>query len=648
MPRRRNKEISYYGRFTLGNFLDWAVTLGLGGILGYGILFLGGVRPETNIPVFVLLSVVLALHGLWLAVDAESPRRLSPVPFLFLPLLIWIGVSAFWLSPAPWRGQYEFLHAFAAFAVFWVLLNNVRTRSHLWALIILVLVPVAFSVLLAFYQYFQSPNRILGDGSGQALMLDPVFAGQATGTFADPNSFVTLLVLLLPVLFVSAAAPRFPWIIRLFCGYSAVMFVLAALFAQVYWPLFIAVPCIAAVCWFSFRTVGRRIVWALVISFTVVLVAGVLFLLHPGFREGALGAFVLEGEAGRLATWLEALRIGLDHPVAGAGAGGFQFLFGQSPRVATSVLPATPHNDFLLVFSQLGAVGLLLFIVPVLLVSGRAYRTWRSQPYRLRQAGGTGYKMPPARFFISAALAGLFGYGLCMLFAFPFHVPALTLLGTFFFAILVKNSFERSIVIPASGPARLAYFLAAALLGFLFQYHALPLLRAQGQELTARQRLEQVVERQLHLSGDPALLAEVIERFEEAVAADPSNADSWIGLSAARCQQVYRDPTSYRRIADAALDAAARALEIADRYWRAWAQYGVALALRGDAAAAGEAFARAVEIAPNNSNALYYRAAFLAQDAARRGEALELVGRSLEIHPDSRPARRLQQLLRIP
>ncbi len=647
-PSRKNKHIEYYGRFTFANFLDWTITFGLCGIIGHTTLFLGGVRPETNIPAFVLLGAVLGLHGLWLAVDGESPKRISRIPFFFLPLLIWMGVSALWLSPAPWRGQIEFIHACAAFAFFWVLVNNVRTRSHLWTLILLSLVPAAFSVLLGFFQYFQSPNKVLGDGTGLPLMLDPAFSGQASGTFADPNSFVTLIILLFPVLFVATAVPRFPWIIRLFCGYSAIMFFLAILFAQVFWPIFIAAPVVTAVCWFSFQSVRRRIVWAVALSLIVSLVSVLLFFFHPRFEEGVLRALSPAGEAGRLTAWWEALHLFLSHPLAGAGAGSYQFFFEQSPRVETSASPATPYNDFLLVLSQLGLIGLALLLFPVGHVFQRAYRDWRAQPYRLRLVGGRGYKMPPVRFFLSTALAGLIGFGLCMVFTFPFHVPALTLFGTFFFAIVVKNAFTRDVFLPASPWFRAFYFLAAALAGFLLATQAVPLLRAQGLELTARQRLEQIVDRQLHLSGDPGLLDEVIEGMETAAASDPENADVWIGLSAAHCQRVYRNPTSFRSIADEALAHARRAVDLAPVYWKARAQFGVASALRGDADAAAEAFAQALELAPNNSNALYYRAVFLAHDEAGREEAVQLVRRSLEIQPSNRAARRLQQLLLIP
>jgi tetratricopeptide (TPR) repeat protein len=180
-----------------------------------------------------------------------------------------------------------------------------------------------------------------------------------------------------------------------------------------------------------------------------------------------------------------------------------------------------------------------------------------------------------------------------------------------------------------------------------FHLISAPRIEAQGAELDARQRLDQILEQRLHLSGNTALLDEVIELYEYAIALDPNNADAWIGLSAVHCQLFFRNPSNYEQIARLAAYHAQQAIDLSDRYWLGWAQLGISQALGGNDAAAELALARALQLAPNNSNAHYYWASYISHFPGRRSEAILAVQRALEINPNNTAARKLQQKLRI-
>jgi len=79
----------------------------------------------------------------------------------------------------------------------------------------------------------------------------------------------------------------------------------------------------------------------------------------------------------------------------------------------------------------------------------------------------------------------------------------------------------------------------------------------------------------------------------------------------------------------------------------AWAQLGIAEALGGNPDLAENALLRALELAPNNSNAYFYWASYQSHFPDRLDEAIRLVARALEINPNNVPARRLQQKLLI-
>jgi cytochrome c-type biogenesis protein CcmH/NrfG len=336
-----------------------------------------------------------------------------------------------------------------------------------------------------------------------------------------------------------------------------------------------------------------------------------------------------------------------EDPILGTGAGSYASEFEQSDTVALEKLPMTPHNDYLLILSEYGIVGIGLFLLPSVWVLWRGCRRWRVEPARVKLKDASGAIMPPTKFFLSIGLAGILSFALCMGVTFVFSNLALTLYGVTFLAIVIKSSFTRRVRIPSGGWVRLGYLIVSIVFAWGVYSISAARVEAQALELNARQRLDQIVEQRVHVSGNTDLLDEVIELYEAAVLLDPNNVDAWIGLSAATCQRFYRNPANYEAVGALASDYAQRAIELSDTYWMGWAQLGIAQSLRGNDLEAESAFLHALDLAPNNSNMLYYWASYLSHFQERRAEAIELVQRALDINPNHAAARRLQQKLLI-
>ena len=249
----KDGNIAIYGRLSWGNFTDWLVTLCLGLIILLTTVSLGGVRPDAQLAILPLFAVLLTLHGIWLAVDDASPKRLSHIPFWFVPALLWMLCSVHWFSPVPWRGWYEMIYALQAFIFLWVLSNNVRSRAHLWLLIIISLAPAPIALFNGFYQFFQEPQRMLGAMTDYGLDLNADFLGRATGAFADPDSFAAFLLILLPSLLIMAGVTRLPKILRLLALYIALIFFVGIALTQSYWASAAVVILMAIIPWFCFR-----------------------------------------------------------------------------------------------------------------------------------------------------------------------------------------------------------------------------------------------------------------------------------------------------------------------------------------------------------------------------------------------------------
>ena len=647
-PRFQSATVDFFGRVSLGNFLDWLVTFCLGAILALSAASLGAVRPGTQLALLPLFIVLLLLHGLWALVNEDRPRRINPVPLWFAPFPVWMALNTVFLSEAPWRGWHSCILAGQVFVVLWVLVNNVRTRAHLWVLLLLALAPAANAVFLGFYQFFQQPGRMADVlGAVDRVRLSPEVLGQAVGSFADPNSFAVYLLVLLPGFVIAGAVPRLTAVLRILCFYIAVMLVASLVFARQFWALLLLAPLCVVTPWLFCEKRVTRLGFALSGLLTLGLVALALFNYYPGFRRGLETALSPEGEGVRLPIWREAARLGMEAPLTGRGAGTFRMAYEQSPRVDVAMAPHTPLNDYLLVFSELGLLGLLLLLIPMVPVFRKVLRFWREEPFRVRLKEKAGWIMPPQKFFIAVGLGGSIAFALCLAMTFVFYVPGLTFLGTLFFGILVKSGFNRTVRLPSSRVAGLLYCAAAVACAAGLQQLSAPRLESAALELTACQQLEHLVAKDVPVSGNPYLLMGVRGRFAAAVEADPGNADAWIGLSAAHCQSVYRDPGAFRRIGEEAVTAAGRAVALSDGYWRAWAQLGVAEALRGAPEASEKALERAVRLAPNNSNAFYYKAAFLSHFPEKQQAAETAVRRALEINPENEAARRLRQKLQV-
>lgn len=643
----KSGNIDYFGHLSWANFLDWIITACLAGIVVLTTFGLGGVRPETQHAILPLYAVTAALHGLWCVVNRERPRYVNPAPLLFAPFLIFAALSCLFFSPVPWRGAYELTYFFGAFIFVWVAVNNVRTRAHLWALILASILPALKAAFIGFYQFFQEPTRIVKASVGYALELNERYLGQATGIFADPNSFATYFLILLPCIMIAAFVPRLSVILRVLCFYIGVIIIAGIAFAQIYWAAVAVVVLMVVVPGFCFQKGHKRVVAVLLGVSTAMSVFLCMIFISPQFKDGLVEALSPQGEGVRLVLWEACVGSLSESPLFGHGAGSYGFEFMHKGDVALAEIPDTPYNDYLHILVQYGLLGWALLFFPMAYILFRAYRSWSGEPFRVKFMARKGKVMPPQKFLLAIAICGTIACAIASCFTFVYYIPALLLCAATLFSILIKTSFTGRWALPDFRSSGAMYFLIATLAGITFSLNASLIIQSQALELKARQRLDQLVSKQVGLSGNVQLIDEVIHIYEDAVLFDPGNVDAWIGLSAAICQLHYNDPAEFELTGARALAAAKRAFEMCPEYWLSSAQLGISHALSGNIDAAGDALLRAVKMAPTNSNAHYYYASFLTNIPDSRDEAISHVTLALEINPDNEAAQRLQRKLLI-
>ncbi|MEO0510108.1 MAG: O-antigen ligase family protein [Verrucomicrobiota bacterium] len=643
----RSGNVQFFGQLSWANFLDWLITLCLAAILVITSLQLGGVRPETQHSVLPLYAILLLLHGLWIAIDKERPRRISPGPVLFLPFLIFASLSFYFLSPVPWRASYELTYFFGIFIFIWVAVNNVRSRAHLLILILMALIPAGSASLIGFYQFFQDSTQVASASVGYALELNQQYFGRATGIFADPNSFAAYLLALLPCFIIAALVPRLPIILRVLCFYVGLVLLAGITFTQTYWAAASVVILMAILPWFCFKKKSLRVLSSMLVVGSALVVFLLMFLVSPSFQRGFARALSTDGEAVRIVLWQEGLRSLSRSPFLGSGGGTYAFQLDHSDSLSIPYGPVTPQNDYMLILGQYGLLGGALLFVPGFYLILRAYLRWKSEAFDRKLKGQRERVMSPQKFFLSIATSGILALLIAAFFTSVLYIPGLLLFGALLFSVLVKLSFSRTLNLPNFRFAGLSYLSIAALFGVVFWINSSSSIESQAYELRARQSLNKLVEKRVPISGNIELIENTIHRFKDAVVIDPNNADAWIGLSSAICQLYYSRPEEFEAIASRAVSAASRAYEICPEYWLSSAQLGIALALGGELEDARSALERSVAMAPNSSNAHYYLASYLSVFPEEREGAIEHVGLSLEINPRNAAALKLQRKLLI-
>lgn len=102
---------------------------------------------------------------------------------------------------------------------------------------------------------------------------------------------------------------------------------------------------------------------ALIAALGVVAVMGVLVLAPPSYFQRMNTLSTQEGSAqGRILAWQASMRMALDHPVFGVGAGGFAPAYGARYLSSPNQPQATAHSIYFLTLGELGLPGLILLV----------------------------------------------------------------------------------------------------------------------------------------------------------------------------------------------------------------------------------------------------------------------------------------------
>ncbi|MEY2878060.1 MAG: hypothetical protein RLZZ15_440, partial [Verrucomicrobiota bacterium] len=314
---------------------EWAQAALLAANLAWTTLCLGGYRPETMVVTSALNGLLLAAHlldraglgTLFTKHDARDARAASapawhPAGVALLPFLAYAALNVAIVTPVRWLGWRDWLGWAQMIAVFWVVLNGVRSRGPQRLLVGALLGVACASAALAIYQhFFRADWLMLGRTQSDQYL------GRASGSFGNPNSLGALVILLLPTAGVLAWRARSA-IVRA-TGWGVAVVLSAALAWSVSrgaWlglaAAFIAWPLVAG------GGIWRKKILAAAAALGGVAACGaVLFAVSPVVRERLAQLVADSGERSRPIVWRAAWELFCERPVLGTGGGSYNVLF---------------------------------------------------------------------------------------------------------------------------------------------------------------------------------------------------------------------------------------------------------------------------------------------------------------------------------
>ncbi len=583
---------------------EWALAALLGVNLAWTGLCLGGYPAEARLVTSGLTAALLATWAVARSLDSQlASRRLHPAGWLPVPFLVYAALNGNWVSPVRWLAWVDWLGWLQAGAVYWVVLNGVGSRGPR-RMVFFVLVGLALTgVILGCYQVFVRPEWAMWGRDRP-----PEFRARASGSFAIPNSFAGLLLLLLPVTGTLAVARGRSVTTRVWWLWvTAVLFLglaltvsrgawLAAAAAGVAWPL---------LGWEGGRRWRRSLLMTLLAGAVVTVALFAAYRHVPGAKERMLELVSTGGERSRPILWAAGWKLFRESPWLGTGGGSYNLGFERYRPEQFADIPLYAHNDYLNTLSDYGLLGGLLWLGAM---GVAAYRLWAAER---RDAARSDFGLA------GPAAVGLGAFGLHLLLEFHLKIPALALAAAVVAAFVLRAAWPAGAHASTPGVPRhwrlwRAWGVAAMVIGGWGAWVA-PTYRAEALRFHARAELDTLAMPAASGGTPAAIVTRARSDLDRAVRLDPTHAAAWADLAFATGLAANVTPDLRLPLGKEAETQARRALELSSAPAESWIRLGTALSLQGDWAGASRAYLQATVVAPFNANAWYYYAEHLSR-----------------------------------
>lgn len=626
---------------------EWAQAGLLAVNIAWSTLCLGGYPPQIQVVTGGLTAALLVLHfGAW-SLGRRPRPRLHPAGWWTLPFVVYAAVNVRWITPFPWLGWIEWFWWAQMAAIFWVVLNGLRSpvvRRAFW--VCLFAIGIVHVVLACYQRYVDRDWLLLG------AVQDRQFFGRASGGFGLPNSLAAYLILLIPPAICLAVRRTATAAERVLFGWVAIVLILGLVLtisrggmialgiATTAWPLL-------SPRW----SLRRRLVATVAAMLVVVGIGAAVYASSQKVRERFITMARDMGEQTRPIMWRAAWRIFREQPVFGSGAASYNIMFERHRPESEKGEPLWAHNDYLNTLSDHGLVGVVLLFGAAGVVVGQSFRA----AAQLRRSGPRSlatFADDPA--VLRASAVGLFAFALHLFVDFHFKIPGTAIAVATVAGLAVAGLSRRPEPVLAESPAtghdrlKLGFGLAVAALVSIGAVGWLtPMLRAESIRHDSRARLGLLSREDPESQHTREVAVRAIEALTRAIELNPANAQAWADRAYAATILGRADEAREKELGAAAERDARQALAISKSVPEFHLRLGVALDMQGQWVRAGDAFVAALQLAPVSATVWFYHAYHLALNRVTVPLARAAVATCLRLDPSNREADTLRRYLSV-
>jgi O-antigen ligase len=384
------------------------------GMLVFGTLALGGVRPSEFVVLWWLIVGAVALWGvrIWLA-----PK------FRFLwPPLCWAVIP--FVAYAVWRyrtadiefvARHEMIQIILAALLLVLIVNNLYSQESTRVLCFGLIFLAMFVAMYGLYQWIRVSDTVWSFPRAE------MYLGRASGSFICPNHLAGFLEMILPLATALAVTGRMAAVTRICTFYAACMILIGLAGTQSRGGWISAAVGLFALVFFLARTKGQR--WIALALLVGIICAGQWLYSRSVAQRVQATELTGHGRDIRLRLWVSALQIWKEHPWWGVGPDHFDYHYPKTrePVDRTQGRPGRVHNDFLNTLTDYGAVGLVLALLPIGFTAWSAVRCW---PRVQRAANDLKQKPSNRAAIVMGASAGLIALIVHSFMDFNMHIPS--------------------------------------------------------------------------------------------------------------------------------------------------------------------------------------------------------------------------------
>lgn len=571
-----------------------------------------------------LLIGVGTLHLIRHLGDSSSHLRLYREMFYPLPFIGYVLVHFLWLSDSPWNAGLYLAVLLQAYAVFCLSLSVPRHGTARSTYLILLHVIHFVVLLVGFLQFYLFPEWM-----PFADRVRPIEFGYGpAGFFTEPSNLGALVLLVFPSAIFILWLRRFSGPVRILMGLISVAGLVGYFLTAHIWGLMLLVVFMLILPLLILQTWrGRRkfYLWGTVLLLVLMPFAwfGTDALQSRmemiwGYTQDELAASSRE----------IAYEAALSAPILGNGYGAFPVIWQQNSGPEFQSTVAYPVGWFADILAELGVVGLLLALVPVVLIWIRGLRYWnslllfrpdpdiekrikglsprRKEMMRRKLAKG---RSPAPKVVLGGLLFSWLFFGLYLLQDNALRFAGVWICFAITVGIVVVFTYEGiSLGKSQRGKVVLAGFpLIVALIAFSFGY---PKFAAAYLLQDSTDRLRTVLNDRYRIFQDPAVVHEIETQLDLVLELYPDHGEALAWKGETILARTHMDLFPAEEIATAALPYLNRAVELSPNLWRAHYNHARALGMLGrEESELLESLDRAVELASNRVEPLAFASA---------------------------------------